>query len=1332
MLPWTARGQALAEWYYWFDYDSSPRESGKIIGQQFQLQPDVSHLHTGVHTLYVQVVDTAGVYSTPVGTMFFKVPDATTIDKLFYTIDTEGTPTVLDFGNGSFTLDVSKYQAGFHRITLQVMDKQNGVSDVMPYMFYKVPQNSHLAEFRYWFDSDATVRTMPYGQGHYILDVAHLIPGFHFINYYVADGEENMTKIDNAGFFRLPVASNQKLHYWFAGDTIATQVPDFQDGFIVDVTRLQEGFNTIYFQLEDNGPTDIMTEHFIKIPQTENGGDMTLVCIIDGKVVGEEKVSAHGGAVRCNMDVSRMDVGLHKAMFQLITPSGSGSSIAETYFIRTLTNAEVATMQCSYTIDGFRHRVHKGTCTNGVFHFDLPVEDVEDGLHRIDYLLVAENGASTTQGSAWFFKTPVGGNGITQYDYWLNDKSDEVQSVVLDEPKDPFQLIKLLPIPSEPIRSSCFHFEVKDEKPMMYAKNDIHFRFHDRTGRWVDESKLYVDYNVSAEVADIAELQSTQTFARPEENGVKWFKFEAEYGDSIALKSNLTSGIEVFSTSGKLLYSASGSSSVSFGGCHILEDGTHYVAVHDVTGSSSELTLYSQRIDKYSIFEYTPDVISDEGTATFTFTGNGLEYVKLIELTDGSTTISADSLFSNGRQMISSFNLDANRLVPSVYTLRVLFNNEDRNDNKVLTLKDAVTIEPAQAGDIDVSVVRENRVGDPYPVQVHIKNNGNVAYWGIPLGIAFDGINRFDALTFENFKYYISEEEYIKKNFFAYSDNLLGTGKDGLYFPMILPYIGPYEEITYVIGVKTKIAHANINIYTWVGEPWSESAKESASSSNVRMARREAPCQPTNLPQLHDLLGAIGNLGRPLQLPAALGQLSIGTGEAIGGIIQGATRAREDAIFDAYGIPPEDRDDYRFHYRYCPRSPMDIAASFAPNGNPLHIQKKAPMKARTLAENASSNCPHVSPVPVNPWIPGDPNEINGYLSESGSHYINTEVVNVGYDIEFENDPEIANAPAHHIVIRDTLDARFFDFDSFVPKTVKISGKEVELDGNYPFVKSLDMRPEINSIAELRGNFDKKTGIATWDLIALDPMAMEPTDDIMQGILPVNTQDGNGIGNVTFTINLKQNLGDGSEIPNRADIIFDYNDPILTPTWTNIIDAVPPTSHVSGLEQVNDTIMRLTFDGEDNRSGVWKYTLYVQDGLLAPWREVATDIAPDSVYTFQGFDCIDYGFCVLATDSAGNVEKKQLTAEAIRMADHKGDANSDGYVTVADLALTASYILGAEPEGLAFKAADVNADGTISVADLASMAYYILQGSWPTEAQVKAFMRGHSMWQDEEE
>lgn len=1182
MLPWAARGQALAEWYYWFDTDDKPHEMGTVTNQQFKLQTDVSHLSRGFHTLFVQVKDTAGVYSTPYSQMFYNMPES----------------------------------------------------------------ENHLLKFCYWFDNSGDVIERAYEKGQYLLDVSHLHPGFHFLNYYLYDMKGTMTDIHSTGFYCSPMPSRQKLYYWLAGDTVATQIPDFSGDVVLDVTRAYEGFNTIFFLMEDNGLSNTQSYNFIKVPQTENAGDMTLVCIIDGKVVGEEKVSAHGGLVKCEMDVSNISTGVHKAMFQLITPTGVGSSVAETYFIRTLTNKEVASMQCSYTIDGYLNRTEKGTCTNGVFHFDLPVDEIEEGLHRIDYMLVAENGTTTTQGNAWFFKTPVGGNGIKQYDYWLNDNSDEVKSVTLDDAKDPFQLIKLLPIPSEPIRSSCFQFEVKDGEPMMYAKNDIHFRFHDKTGRWVDESKQYVDYNTSAAVTDITELKSTQTFNRPEDNSIKWFKFDAEYGDSIALKSNQATSIQIFSTSGKELYATSGSNSVNFGGCHVFEDGTFYVAVHDVTGSAQNITLESKKIEKFCIFDYSPDKITSEGNVIMTFSGNGLEYVKSVKLTGGDISIVADTLMAKSSEMMAAFHLNENIASIKKLSLEVYFNNEIKNESKALTLKDAITLEPVKAGNIEVFITRENRVGDPYPIQIHIKNTGNLAYTAIPFGLAFDNVNNFDAITFENFKLFLTEERYKERDFFTYTNNLLGQGKKGIYIPMILPYLGPYEELIYTVGIKTKIAQADINAYAWTIEPWSESVKKHMLKSSRSFAlRRAKECTPSNLPQVYDALDDLNDIADALDLPTSpidLAKRGVAIGETLGGIEQGATRMNEDAVFDAYGIDPSflpgDLDDYRMQFRYCPRNPTDIINEFLPDWIQIHTDRGT----NSMADMASGDCPRVKPEPVNPWIPGDPNEITGYLSESGTHYINHNVVNVGYDIEFENDPEIANAAAHHIVIRDTLDARFFDFDSFEPKTVKISGKEVELEGTYPFVKSLDMRPEIYSIAELRGDFDKKTGIATWDLIALDPMTMEPTDDIMQGILPVNTQEGNGIGNVTYTINLKHNLRDGTDIPNRAGIVFDYNDEILTPVWTNTIDAISPVSEVSSLEQMNDSIVRVHFDGYDNRSDIWKYSLYVQYGEGSTWNEVAE--MDSAHFDFRFYEDIDYGFCVLATDSAGNVEQKIIQRE----------------------------------------------------------------------------------------
>lgn len=1357
MLPWVARAQALADWYYWFDYDSSPKEIGKVVGQQFQLQPDISHLAMGVHTLYVQVVDTAGVYSTPVGSMFFKVPDASTIDKLFYTIDAEETPKVLDFGNGSFTLDVSKYQTGFHRITLQVMDRQSGVSDVMHYMFYKAPQNNKLAEFRYWFDSDATVRTMPYGQGHYILDVAHLIPGFHFINYYVADGEEKMTKIDNVGFFRLPLAYNQKLHYWFDGDSIATEIPNFQDGFIVDVTRLQEGFNTIYFQLDDNGPTDIMMDQFIKIPQTENGGDMTLVCIVDGKVVGEEKVAAHGGMVKCDMDVSNMEVGLHKAMFQLVTPSGAGSSIAETYFIRTLSNAEVSTMQCNYTIDGFLHRVHKGTYTNGVFHFDLPVEDVENGLHRIDYLLVADNGSSTAQGSAWFFKTPVGGNCITQYDYWLNNKNDDVHSVTLEETKDPFQLIKLLPITKEPIRSSCFHFEVKDEKPIMYAKNDIHFRFHDKSGRWVDADKQYVDYNISFAVTDAIELRSTQTFTRPNENGIKWFKFDAAPGDTIGFKASQATSLQVFAPSGKEIISTMGDKSVQYTGAHTWENGTYYVAVHDVTGSKPNVTLDYMHMDKYDVVDQDVRAVGNGGCSTITFQGNGFKDLYSVDLKDlkGNVIQSIDVGHESDATTTVTFDFTDTKL--GKYNAVFHFTEEDKTFANSITVEEAKEIELVNTvtyngnfllgrdADFTLKVVnKSNMTAYSVPVQIEVRSGKSVEN----IKNIKVACNRFT--TPDNYISLIDSIDPVLKDLLTDALPKLGTLSD--FFVLVdedgqLYYRAEYS-MTLLPNSETVIttsvsSQQTTEVYYIVPSDWAALSMKPINNAR-RMARAKGLdaicCNKERIKCVANIANLIGGF-TPYGCATSIGneiveqtlegmcpdegQVKKSLNKKVKSIAGSIMNVLIDCVtghFDdlAKGIRKalkgieeqianvskqisklsQERDEAYQSYRYLQKKAteafnnhdaeaykicMDQADEALRKGQSLDneiaglrrqkddlltqqaIKNKDLLDCKEGLSNAIkgirdsmadmitesscykafkesiSNCPPPYPggggsTPVTSY---DPNDIYGYIAPSRSMFVGDEVVTLPYRIEFENDTTFATSSAHTVIVKNTLDAKVFDFSSYQPTSVKIGDKDVQLKGEKEFVTTVDMRPAINVIAQVEGKFDEKKGIATWTFSSLDPMTMEPTDDIMQGFLPVN-YDGSGIGEVAYNINRKASLSDGTEISNKASITFDTNDAIETPVWTNIVDAVPPVAHVNEAELVNDTIVRVHFDGDDNRSGIWKYALYVQYGEASSWFEVAeTDT---TCFDLRYYEDINYGFCVVATDAAGNVEKKIIQRE----------------------------------------------------------------------------------------
>ena len=803
------------------------------------------------------------------------------------------------------------------------------------------------------------------------------------------------------------------------------------------------------------------------------------------------------------------------------------------------------------------------------------------------------------------------------------------------------RILSLIPFEPQPIRSSSFQFEVENGKPVIYAKNDFNAYFYDASHRYANVHKQFVDRNVKQEVTDVTLLESgvREITEKPAENTIKWYKVTAEKGDSLQFKLDRAASIQLFSPSGEELYEVSGAEATNWGGCHAEEDGTFYVALHDVTAQQgSTISIDYEHIDKYALFAYTPSKFSSDGTTIMYLEGNGLEYVKSVTLVNGETVLRPDTIVSNTTDMLVRFALDRGLIASEKYDLNVFFDNEE-GDSKTLCIQKAITLEPANKGDINVVVSSERRVGDPYPIKVTLKNNGNVGYYGIPLNIAFDDPEKIDEFRFVNFDMLLSDELYDSRLFFAYTDNLVGTGKKGFFLPTLIPYLGPNEEKTLVFGVRTKIAHAKFNFYAWAGDPMFDGMALTSQSRGSQVMRKAPSCTPSNIPDVYDAIDAVDNLTNLPVSPAQVARPFIGAGEAISGVVQGSTRAREDAIFDAYGIDPSERDNYRFQYRYCVRSPHDIAR----DAHPFQARMRAKRTGgNDIDDHAKSDCPKPNPNPIDVYIPGDPNEITGYLAESGSHFMTNDITSISYDIEFENDPEIANSSAHTIIIENQLDPNVFDLSSFTPKDITIGNKKVELSGDKAFVMTADLRTAIDAIAELRCDYNDQTGKIKWTLKSLDPQTMETTDDIMQGILPVNN-GGNGIGHVTYSVDLKTNLSHGTSLNNKASIVFDNNDAIMTPTWTNTIDCIAPTSHVSDVKMLNDSTASVSIEASDELSGPWRYNVYVQYGSGA-WLLGAENVPADTTATVKVYEGINHGFYVVVTDSAGNMEQKEAARE----------------------------------------------------------------------------------------
>jgi hypothetical protein len=270
----------------------------------------------------------------------------------------------------------------------------------------------------------------------------------------------------------------------------------------------------------------------------------------------------------------------------------------------------------------------------------------------------------------------------------------------------------------------------------------------------------------------------------------------------------------------------------------------------------------------------------------------------------------------------------------------------------------------------------------------------------------------------------------------------------------------------------------------------------------------------------------------------------------------------------------------------------------------------------------------------------DPNDKIGPVSESGSTAFNNRT-EFTYIINFENDPELATAPAQEVRIIDTLDLNVFDINSFEAGFLNIGGRVIET----PFAQqnckwTVDMRPAMDLITEVTLKLDKPKGIATWYFISIDPATGNLPDDPLVGFLPPNDEDGAGQGSVMFTIKLKEGVPDDVVVANRATIIFDNNPPIITPTWENKKDVIPPASTLLRAIAINDTLVELRWTGSDNPdgSGIYCYDIYMKPENGNYERIIAKSTNESATVKIE--KDVKYALYSIATDHAGNREKEK--------------------------------------------------------------------------------------------
>jgi hypothetical protein len=1012
--------------------------------------------------------------------------------------------------------------------------------------------------------------------------------------------------------------------------------------------------------------------------------EVTATCYVDDELKKTSTINADGEPISWLLDLSDLPEGVHQVRVDITDKNNEGvvttSTYEGTFYREAPSEGHEVTAECYVDEQLVKTQTIQANGAVNVWTLDLAT--MKRGMHHVRVSVTDKDGYNIATSSMFDAMCYRGMGRVTSCEYWVNDDNSTYNHVQLSEPQAEYTFISLLPVPKQNIRTKKFHFEIQDGQPMLYARNDFRMRFNTEDGSFTDVNSDYVDYRTSQSVnAETLLSGEHKTINRPNDNDIKWFKLDATRGDSLRFNLDKACTLQLFAPNNQELLAVDGAEAVKWNGITVWSTGTYYLAIHDMTATTGNvINLDYELIDHYAILRQDVNIVGNGGASNIKFDGNGFDYLDSLCLVKGDKVIvDYNTNHISNSQIDVMFDFTDCEL--GKYDLIGYFDGETRTIPNAIEIVEADSIKLA----FNVSYPSQFLRGTSTTYTFKITNKGNSTAYQVPLEIQIYTSSQ-DAITYakfsdnvptvtsgcielfenlydsENYSELDSIEFYKQKtlklimqkgdmlHFLTMFDSIDCKYIKDAYFMLNVP-----AKTTIVITLTMK-SNESIDLLALLPSVWDyynpNDDNEMLQNIHKRGFGEFMCCHREHIQCIGDVIVGALDLATIFNIPNIL------VADCVANI------ANDVVVKFAFNVLCGEKQGGKNIKEAIADISWRIAKSIfgclmnkAPGGkiskgfatywtiNHIYNNISIPLGCIMSIARRPPNCPPDPPHggKSSPVAPHEPNEMLGYTSPSGSHYIGKDITDVYYTICFEND-SAATSPANVIILTDTIDGGVHDLNTFVPTRVKIGDVEAQLSGEPNFIQTVDMRPRINCIAQIECDYDNQKGTAVFTLTSLDPMTLEPVTDHNQGMLPPNGIGNYGQGEMSFNISLKEGLPDGTVIKNHADNIFDNEEPVFTPDWENIIDAVNPTSRALSCELVNDSTAAVTIESHDNLSGPWRYDVMVQYGEGSDWFAAARAVPADSVAHVRVYEGIDHNFCVVLTDSAGNVENKALEPE----------------------------------------------------------------------------------------
>ena len=197
-------------------------------------------------------------------------------------------------------------------------------------------------------------------------------------------------------------AATYTYRYWFDQDDTYPNIGTMNGNKLhlnVNVSALESTVHTFNIQVRDaNGNwSSPRITYFVKLsPSTLRGfywfdNDSTLA----------NETAVTNGVLE--IDVSSLSEGVHSLHYAAMSSDGSMTGVVTRWFVRAPLPDEARSMRCAWAFDGGETHIAECTVVDGeAIHFDLDVSGLSYGRHRVDIVMLDENGNATSDVMSYF------------------------------------------------------------------------------------------------------------------------------------------------------------------------------------------------------------------------------------------------------------------------------------------------------------------------------------------------------------------------------------------------------------------------------------------------------------------------------------------------------------------------------------------------------------------------------------------------------------------------------------------------------------------------------------------------------------------------------------------------------------------------------------------------------------------------------------------------------------------------------------------------------------------------------------------------------------------